>query len=44
MILLRTVDRGAIEYYKNSSPSMGELKKNIAVAAKIAAMIRKEIT
>jgi thiol-disulfide isomerase/thioredoxin len=42
LILLRTADRGAIEYYRNSSPPMGELKKNIEVAAKIAAMIGKE--
>ncbi|TET21079.1 hypothetical protein E3J74_00005 [Candidatus Bathyarchaeota archaeon] len=44
LILLRTVDRGAIEFYKNASPEMDELKKNIEVAVKIATMIEKEMT
>jgi len=44
LILLRTVDRGAIEFYKNASPEMDELEKNIEVAVKIAKMIEKEMT
>ncbi|MDH5266637.1 MAG: hypothetical protein OEW62_03040 [Candidatus Bathyarchaeota archaeon] len=44
LILLRTVDRGAIEFYKNASPEMDELEKNIEVAVKIATMIEKEVT
>jgi hypothetical protein len=44
LILLRTADRGAIEFYKNASPEMNELEKNIEVAVKIATMIEKEMT
>jgi hypothetical protein len=42
LILFRTHDRGAIEYYKNSSPTTNELKKNIEIAIEIANMIGKE--
>lgn len=42
LILFRTHDLGAIDYYRNSSPTMSELKKNIEIAVKIAAMIEKE--
>ena len=42
LILLRTPDRGAISHYRNSSPTMSELKKNIEVAVKIATMMEKE--
>lgn len=41
MILLRTRDRGAIEYYRNVSPQMAELKKNIKMAFEAATMIEK---
>ncbi|UCF58352.1 MAG: thioredoxin family protein [Candidatus Bathyarchaeota archaeon] len=44
LILLRTVDRGAIEFYKNASSEIDELEKNIEVAVKIAMMIEKEMT
>jgi thiol-disulfide isomerase/thioredoxin len=44
LILLRTADRGAIEFYRNVSPEMDELEKNIEVAVKIATMIEKEMT
>jgi len=44
LILLRTVDRGAIEFYKNASPEMDELEKNIEVAVGVAAMIEKGMT
>lgn len=42
MILLRTADRGAIEYYRNASPTMTELKRNIQAAYETATMIEKE--
>ena len=41
LILLRTRDRGAIEYYRNVSPTMSELKKNIENAIKIAGAMEK---
>lgn len=44
LILLRTVDRRAIEFYRNVSPEMDELEKNIEIAVKIATMIEKEMT
>jgi len=44
LILLRTVDRGAIEFYKNASPEMDELEKNIEATVGITAMIKKEMT
>lgn len=44
LILIRTRDRGAIELYRNISPDMDELKKNIVIAAEIATIIEKEIT
>ena len=44
LILLRTVDRGAIEFYRNVSPEMDELRKNIETAVEIATMIEKEMT
>jgi hypothetical protein len=42
MILFRTHDRGAIEYYRNSSTTMSELKRNIEIAIRIVTMIQKE--
>jgi thiol-disulfide isomerase/thioredoxin len=42
LILLRTRDRGAIEYYRNVSPEMDELEKNIESALETARMIEKE--
>jgi hypothetical protein len=44
LILLRTRDRGAIEYYRNVSPRMSELRGNIEVAVETAAMIKKEMS
>jgi thiol-disulfide isomerase/thioredoxin len=43
LILLRTPDRGALEFYRNVSSEMDELEKNIEVALKVAAMIEKEV-
>ena len=42
LILLRTRDRGAIEYYRAVSPTMRELKKNTETAVEIAKMIEKD--
>ena len=42
LILFRTHDRGAIEYYRSSSPTINELKRNIEIAIEIANMIGKE--
>ena len=44
LILLRTMDRGAIELYRNVSPAMDELEKSIEIATEIVAMIEKEMT
>ncbi|MDH5266259.1 MAG: thioredoxin family protein [Candidatus Bathyarchaeota archaeon] len=44
VIALRTKDRGSIEYYRNVSPEMEELKKNIEIAVEIATMIEKQTT
>jgi len=44
LILLRTVDRGAIEFYRSASPKMNELKNNIEVALEIASTIEKDKT
>jgi thiol-disulfide isomerase/thioredoxin len=41
LILIRTKDRGAIEYYKNVSPNMSEIKKNIEKAIDTAAAIEE---
>ncbi len=43
LILLRTKDRGAFEYYRNVSPAMSELKKSIGIALKVAQMFEKEM-
>jgi thiol-disulfide isomerase/thioredoxin len=42
LILLRTADRGAIEYYRNVSPTMTELKTNIQTTFETATMIEKD--
>ena len=42
MILLKSRDRGAFEYYKNASPSMGELRKNIEAALRVAEAFEHE--
>ena len=42
LILLRTLDRGAIEHYRNAAPDINELEKNIEIALEIATMIKKE--
>lgn len=44
LILIRTRDQGAIEYYRNAAPSMSELKKNIETALEVAEFLEKETT
>ncbi len=41
LIIFRTLDRGAIEYYRNSSPTMEELEKNIGKSVEIVKMLEK---
>lgn len=41
LILIRSGDRGAIEYYRNAGPDMRELKKNIEKAIHIAKFLGK---
>lgn len=41
LILLRTEDRGAFEYYRSVSPTMSELGRNIKNAVETAAMLEK---
>jgi thiol-disulfide isomerase/thioredoxin len=41
LILIRTRDRGAIEYYRNAAPRMSELERNIEAALQTAQMIEK---
>ena len=43
LILLRTVDRGVIEFYRGISLEIDELRKNIVIAVEIAAIIKKEM-
>jgi hypothetical protein len=42
LILIRTNDRGAIEYYKSASPDMEELEKNIGKAIETSIFIERE--
>jgi len=42
LILIKTQDRGAIEYYRNVSPEMEELERIIERALEIAKAIEKE--
>jgi len=41
LILIRSKDRGAIEYYRNASPGMGELQRNIEKAVEVARFFGK---
>jgi len=42
MIVIRTRDRGAVELYRNASPEMDELERNIESALETAIMMEKE--
>jgi len=44
LILIRTRDQGAVEYYRNAAPSMSELRKNIETALAVAEFLEKETT
>lgn len=41
LILIRSKDRGAIEYYRNAGPTMRELLKNIEKAVEVAEFFEK---
>jgi len=41
LILIRSKDRGAIEYYRNASPDMRELQRNIEKAVEVAKFFEK---
>ena len=41
LILIRSKDRGAIEYYRNTGPDMRELLKNIEKAVEVARFLEK---
>jgi len=41
LILIRSKDKGAIEYYRNASPDMSELKRNIEKAVEAAKFFDK---
>ncbi len=41
LILIRSRDRGAIEYYRNAGPDMRELLKNVEKAVEIAKFFEK---
>lgn len=42
LILLRTADRGAVEIYRNTSPTMSELGRNVENAVEMADMLEKQ--
>jgi hypothetical protein len=44
LVLIRTADRGGIEFYRNVSPEMDELEKNIETAIEVAGMLEKEMS
>jgi len=41
LILIKSKDKGAIEYYRNTSPDMSELKRNIEKAVEVAKFFEK---
>jgi hypothetical protein len=38
---VKTEDKGAVEFYRNVSPRISELKRNIEAAVKIAETLKK---
>jgi len=42
MILIRSKDRGPVEYYRNTGPDMRELLKNIEKAVEVAGFLEKD--
>lgn len=43
LILLRTGDKGAIEYYRSVATNMDELKRNIGIASEVAASLNESL-
>jgi thiol-disulfide isomerase/thioredoxin len=41
LILIRSKDKGVIEYYRNVSPTMSELRRNIEKAVEVAKLFEK---
>ena len=41
LILIRSKDRGAIEYYRNTGPDMRELLKNVKKAVEVAKFLER---
>jgi len=41
LVLIRSRDRGAIEFYRNTSPDMRELRKNVERAVEVATFFEK---
>jgi len=41
LVLIRSRDRGAIEFYRNTSPDMRELGKNVERAVEVATFLEK---
>ena len=41
IVLVRTSDKGAIEFYRNVSPRMAELKRNVENAIELAKVLRE---
>jgi len=41
LILIRSRDRGAIEFYRNTAPDMRELRKNVERAVEVATFFEK---
>ena len=42
LILIRSRDRGAIEFYRNTAPDMRELRRNIKKALEVAGFFEKK--
>ncbi len=42
LILVRSGDRGAVEYYRNTAPDMRELRRNIQKALEVAKFFEKK--
>jgi hypothetical protein len=42
LILMRTKDKGAIEFYRSVSPGMSELKRKIETAVETATMLKEQ--
>ena len=42
LILVKSQDRGVIEYYRNTGPDMRELQKNIERAVEVAGFLAKD--